>query len=290
MSLANQTCWIVGGVGVIGRGIARALLKSGATVIVNSRSDERLARFSKDLDHPERLVTIKGSLNPGYASKTVNETLSAMPLDHVVAHGAVRYWGESSSHRGGHHSRDETHMIYDGRSGTGGGRSLLQAMAPDEFPGPASQLATLHFSAAQQLIPRIQFSDGPSSYTFVTGDAEGHPAGKRSAFGEINNYHVWGLASALRNEPLEKDVCVRELRVRLPVNRPFEEREKDPRVRPLSQDIGTICAGLAATADAKDDRGSLIEVVDQESLASLLTRYETVLSAEEDDGVDIATA
>eukprot|EP00535_Pseudo-nitzschia_heimii_P005990 CAMPEP_0197180630 /NCGR_PEP_ID=MMETSP1423-20130617/5176_1 /TAXON_ID=476441 /ORGANISM="Pseudo-nitzschia heimii, Strain UNC1101" /LENGTH=276 /DNA_ID=CAMNT_0042630737 /DNA_START=130 /DNA_END=963 /DNA_ORIENTATION=- len=274
MSLANQTCWVVGGVGVIGRGITRGLLKAGATVIVNSRSEERLARFSEDLGHPDRLITINGSLLPGYAGKTVRQTLDAMPLDHVVAHGAVRYWGSF----GTNDRRDESHMIQGGRNGT-----FLQSMTPEDFVGSASQLASLHFSAAQQLIPRIQFSNGPSSYTFVTGDAGGHPQGKRSALGEINTHHVWGLAAALRNERLERDVNCREIRVRLPVNRPAEERNNQPRATPLSEDIGTLCAGLAATADAMDERGELIEVADQESLESLLDRYGAFASSPGDD-------
>jgi NAD(P)-dependent dehydrogenase (short-subunit alcohol dehydrogenase family) len=91
MSLVGQTVWVVGGVGVVGRGICRGLLKAGATVIVNSRSAERLDRVSADLGHPQRLVTVHGSLLPGYAQKTVSETLSAQnQLHHVVAHGAVR--------------------------------------------------------------------------------------------------------------------------------------------------------------------------------------------------------
>jgi len=277
MSLANQTCWVVGGVGVIGRGITRGLLKAGATVIVNSRSDERLTRLSKDLGHPERLLTIHGSLLPGYASKTVRQTLDAMPLNHVIAHGAVRYWGTF----GTNDRRDESHMIQGGHTR---GSSFLQSMTPEEFVGPASQLASLHFSAAQELIPRIQFSNGPSSYTFVTGDAGGHPEGKRSAFGEINTHHIWGLSAALRNEPLEKDVNCREIRMRLPVNRPTEERHNDPREHPLSEDIGTLCAGLAATADVRDERGALIEVADQSSLELLLDRYEAVLLPGDGDG------
>ena len=220
MSLANQTCWVVGGVGVIGRGITRGLLKAGATVIVNSRSEDRLTRFSKDLGCPERLITINGSLLPGYASKTVCQTLAAMSLNHVVAHGAVRYWGDF----GTIDRRDESHMIQKRQGG-----SFLQSMTPEDFVASASQLASLHYSAAQQLIPRIQFSNGPSSYTFVTGDAGGHPQGKRSALGEINNAHIWGLAAALRNERFERDVNCREIRVRLPVNRTVEERETEPR-------------------------------------------------------------
>ena len=85
------------------------------------------------------------------------------------------------------------------------------------------------FVLMQELIPRIQFSNGPSSYTFVTGDAGGHPKGKRSALGEINTHHVWGLAAALRNERFERSVNCREIRVRIPVNRPVEERKNEPR-------------------------------------------------------------
>lgn len=276
MSLANQTCWVVGGVGVIGRCIARGLLKAGATVIVNSRSDSRLNRLSKDLNNHERLITIQGSLLPGYASKTVRQTLEALPLDHVIAHGAVRYWGDFDK---SNNRRDESHVIFANGAGTSGGRNsyssstFLQSMTPDEFIGSSSQLASLHFSAAQELIPRIQFSNGPSSYTFVTGDAGGHPTGIRSAMGEINTHHVWGLSAALRNENLDKDVNCRELRIRLPVNRPEEERQNEPRDRPLSDDIGTLCAGLAATADQKDEFGKLIEISDQDVLDSLLDQY-----------------
>lgn len=278
MSLVNQTCWVVGGVGVIGRGITRGLLKAGATVIVNSRSEDRLSRFSEDLGHPDRLITIKGSLLPGYAGKTIRQAIDAMPLDHVVAHGAVRYWGNF----GANDRRDESHMIQGGQPG-----SFLQSMTPEDFVGPASQLASLHFSAAQELIPRIQFSNGPSSYTFVTGDAGGHPKGKRSALGEINTHHVWGLAAALRNERLERRVNCREIRVRLPVNRSEEERKNHPRATPLSDDIGTLCAGLAASADAMDEKGALIEIADQTSLESLLCHYETFLQPRETNNAQI---
>ena len=56
---------------------------------------------------------------------------------------------------------------------------------------------------------------------------------------------------------------------------------------PLSEDIGTLCAGLAATADVRDERGALIEVSDQSSLESLLDRYEAaLLLADGDEALD----
>lgn len=272
MSLANRTCWVVGGVGVIGRGVARALLRAGATVVVNSRSEERLERLAEDLDRPERLVTVRGSLLPGSAAKTVAETLSSRSLDHVVAHGAVRYWREA-----GVESRDETHSLVLAASA----ETLLQTVDDDEFRVRASHLASLHLSAARELVPRLRFSDaGVSSYTFVTGDGDGHPDGRRRRcpWSGLNAHHVWGLSAALRDgsgvAPSLRGVVVRELRVRLPVNRPTGERTADPRYAPLSEEVGTLCAGLAARAErADDDDGALLEIADRDTLETLLREY-----------------
>ena len=263
MSLINQTCWVVGGVGVIGRGIARGLLQAGATVIVNARSDERLDRLAADLDNPERLILVKGSLLPGQAQKTVEEALDALPLNHVVAHGAVRYW---TTKRVG---CDETYSLRPG--------PLFQ-YSPEEFVQASSQLASLHYTAAQELIPRIQFSDGPSTYTFVTGDGGGHPGGERSAIGEINSHHAWGLSAALRREDLGNDVVCREVRVDMAVNRSAEERLAEPRDRPLSEDIGDLCAGLASSVihhnGGATEHGQLLRLTDQETLEEMLQKYD----------------
>ena len=52
-TLEGQTCWVVGGAGQIGTGIVRGLLRAGATVVVNSRSGERLSALTEELGHPE---------------------------------------------------------------------------------------------------------------------------------------------------------------------------------------------------------------------------------------------
>ena len=66
------------------------------------------------------------------------------------------------------------------------------------------------------------------------------------------------------------------------MNRPEEERQRDPRPRPLSDDIGTLCAGLASNADVSvhNDAGELIRVFDNESLESMLTKYGNFLEDE----------
>jgi NAD(P)-dependent dehydrogenase (short-subunit alcohol dehydrogenase family) len=258
MSLANKTCWVVGGVGVIGRAISRSLLGSGATVIVNSREEERLDRLASDLGNPEKLITVHGSLLPGKSDDTIKKALgmSSGSLNHVVAHGAVRYW---TNKRG---ACDES-MRLDGN------KKLLD-MTPDEFIVASSQLATLHFNAAKELLPKL--NGDSTSYTFVTGDGGGHPSTIRSALGELNSYHVWGLSAALRAELKDGHVACREIRVGLPVNRPESERFKKPRPRPLSEDIGDLCAGVAC-APREKMHGELMYIDSQDSLEDFLIQF-----------------
>jgi len=271
MSLVNKTCWVVGGVGVIGRGITRALLNSGATVIVNSREQSRLDRLSADLQHPDRLVMIHGSLLPGSAEATVESVLqNNQLLHHVVAHGAVRYWTTAKNPKV---NRDETFSLNDAN------RRLLD-LTDEEFAIHSSHLARLHFGAAKSLVPRLQgLSDYDSSqttsYTFVTSDGGGHSSGKRSSMGELNSHHIWGLSSALRHELQHTSkVTCREIRVGLPVNRSPEEREAAPRERPLSEDIGDLCAALISSGSKLN--GNLIHIDSQETLDTNLTEFATL--------------
>lgn len=297
MSLANQTCWVVGGVGVVGKGIVKGLLQAGAVVIVNSRSVERLTKLKNDLDYPDDLITVHGSLLPGYAAKTISSTLADMvPLHHVVAHGAVR-----------NHGNDETNSVMRPMSCS----NLLQ-LTKEEFSMSASHLASLHFSAAQEFIPRLQqFSsvyknNGISSssatnttntyqkrndegqiimpsYTFVTGDGSGHPTGKQSAFGEINSYHMWGLSSVFRHaaaaaaassqsasssntHPDLGMINCREVRITAEMNNDYKST-------PLSDDIGKLTAGVVSNSNTQDDNGTLLEVLDESTLDSLLAKY-----------------
>jgi NADP oxidoreductase coenzyme F420-dependent len=313
MSLRGKTVWVVGGVGVVGRGIARGLLKAGATVIVNSRSAERLERIANDLQHPERLVTVLGSLRPGQAEETVATTLAGgannqRQLHHVVAHGAVRYW---TTKRAG---CDETYSLETNQKGL-----LDQNTTVEEFTSQASQLAALHFSAARALIPRIVVQqqdhsdddDGGAnnhcpSYTFVTGDGGGHPSARRSAMGEINSHHVWGLAAALRQELVtaaaapqnsknvqdkNRTVVCREIRIGLPVHLSDHNLDRTSTTttaattngtdgRPISEDIGDLCAGMVAMTVG--DRSRLIRIESQAEMEALLHQYR----ADGDQSVD----
>ena len=267
MSLLNQTCWIVGGVGVVGRGITRGLLQAGATVIVNSRSEERLESLKETLGNPRRLVTIHGSLLPGQASRTVADTLAERQLNHVVAHGAVRWWARPTA---------GTYEYYEYRAGCDESYSLnikanqsLLSMSSEEFVPASAQLAALHLSAAQQLIPRL--APGGSSYTFVTGDGSGKPGGDRTVMGEINSHHVWGLSAALRHELKGSNIMCREVRVGLPVT--TDADNKTSKQRPLSEMVGDLCAGLAAQTNKIGDKGRLIKLDDFVGMNAILNEY-----------------
>mmetsp|Transcript_17008 Transcript_17008/g.16421 ORF Transcript_17008/g.16421 Transcript_17008/m.16421 type:complete len:298 (-) Transcript_17008:453-1346(-) len=288
MSLTNQTCWVVGGVGVVGRVITRGLLQAGASVIVNSRSEERLEKLKDSLGNPSGLITVHGSLLPGRASRTVADALLSAPLNHVVAHGAVRWWARPTA---------GSYEFYEYKAGCDETFSLnikpsqrILDYSPEDFVVSSAQLASLHFSAAQELIPRIQFfsSIGPSSYTFVTGDGSGKPGGGRTAMGEINSHHVWGLSAGLRNElsntaiqPSNARVNCREIRLDVPTHSD-EDDSQVPKERPLSEDIGILCAGLASSASRSDDNGRLMHIQSREQMEQLLTEYDVQSDANMD--------
>eukprot|EP00967_Tisochrysis_lutea_P087008 scaffold122932_cov28-Tisochrysis_lutea.AAC.2 len=202
LSLEGQVAWVVGGVGIVGAGICRGLLRAGATVLVNSRHETRLEQLADELGHPEQLVCVTGSMLPEHAAATITAGLdrTSQQLDHVVAHCAVRWWARNHG--------DETSTVLRNAN------SLL-SIAPEEFPALASQLASLHFAAAHHLVPRL--SQERSSYTFMTGGGPSQMRsvpGTLSSLGHVNAAVVSGLAGAMRSELSGSSLRVSELRVR----------------------------------------------------------------------------
>jgi NAD(P)-dependent dehydrogenase (short-subunit alcohol dehydrogenase family) len=251
-TLNNSVTWMVGGVGLIGQGITRALLRAGATVIVNSRSENRLSTLSDTLGHPERLITLNKSMLPAEAEATVALAMERTggQLDHVVAHSAVRWWDAATG--------DDGAMVNElAPSRTG---NFLD-VDPKHFAKAVSKSSELHFCAAHHLIPRLKNSEG-ASYTFVTGgnrEISWRPAAMREAqrgpLAQINSYGVWGLAAALRGElqPLQSPVRVQEVRVGGGSGgggKPAWVADRTRRKKPLSQCIGSIVAGMAAANPA----------------------------------------
>lgn len=103
--LSSKTVLIAGGVGVVGRGIARGLLNSGARVIVNSRSDQKLRRLDDDLGNPANLILIHGTMipyDPGseHTFEQIFSQVGPQAIDHVVSHCGVRWWDRTADESG----------------------------------------------------------------------------------------------------------------------------------------------------------------------------------------------
>jgi len=247
--------WVVGGVGLVGQGITRALLKAGATVVVNSRSEERLGVLADALGHPERLVPLHASMLPKDAKLTVMEAVSRTggKLDHVVSHASVRWWDASSG--------DDGAMVNELTSRS----DNFLDVDPRDFAEAMSKSAEVHFCAAHHLLPHLTGED--ASYTFVTGGSremawgQGKRVSPRGPLAQINAYGVWGLAAAMRGElqASNSPVRVAELRMGLSLGPELGDANKprwvSDREVPLSHDLGQIVAGIAAAGPKTEDAG-----------------------------------
>lgn len=223
----------------------------------------RLEALSSELGHPEKLVTLNGSMLPDAAHDTVEQAmeLTAGKLDHVVVHSAVRWWGRRGE-------TDETGTLSTMNTDKGARHGWLLNLSHEDFAAQAVQLPLMQFAAARLLVPRL--SNVPdASYTFVTGGA-GEEA--RSAIGQINAQAVWGLAAAVRTEMRESPLKVNEVRVGLRFNRKLAERLAEPRDEPLSHEVGRICAGIAA-APAGAAPGELLSLFSQQEVEELRSRF-----------------
>ena len=171
-SLDGQVCMLVGGIGVTGRGLARGLLQAGATVVVNSRHVERLRRLREDLAYPDNLLTINGSLLPHGASATVQRTLEKTggQLDHVIAHQSVRWLAGPSACDELQIEPSAAQTSWELMHGHCG--NILD-LTPNEFMRASTASLNLHFSAAQQLVPRLH---GAPDFFFPTLCAARHAA------------------------------------------------------------------------------------------------------------------
>lgn len=199
-------------------------------------------------------MTINASMLPDQAESTVALAMdmTAHRIDHVVAHSGVAWWAKD----GGDESSTLASM-----------GSVLH-VPPSDYSQIASQLGSLHFAAAHHLVRRLSEH---GSYTFVTSGADA-AWGPRSAVAQLNAHSVMGLAAALRSEAKDASWRVRMGEVRLGdglrLNRSPMERASDPRAKPLSHDIGTIVAGMAASG-----AGGLVQVADLFELELLKQKY-----------------
>ena len=201
-----------------------------------------MARITEDLRSHPRLTTILGSLLPGSAASTVNGALSYsnVAVNHVVAHGAVRWWAPTTS-RSSLDGPDESRPFSSGVS-----HAFMDTETDTCFSASHHSLS-LHHSAAQHLLPRLQATDTQSTYTFVTGES-GLSVSYRDPAVVVGSRMVQGVAECVRQEVAGmKGVTSAEVRVGMAVDRPAEDRAKEPRAVPLSSEVGDIVAGIASS-------------------------------------------
>mmetsp|Transcript_64928 Transcript_64928/g.120850 ORF Transcript_64928/g.120850 Transcript_64928/m.120850 type:complete len:313 (-) Transcript_64928:105-1043(-) len=261
-NLDGSVAWVVGGAGVIGRGICRGLLRAGATVILSSRKPEKLAKIEGELGYPPGLITLEGTMLPEGIETLVKRViehpeLNGRPIRHVVAHNGVRWWATGGDH-------DETSLM-----STTNSMALLN-MDTTMFSSYGMRLPSLHHSAAQHLMPLLM-KVPDASYTFVTGGA----GLRRGPIDQVNTQCIWGLIEALREELRGCPVTLQELRVSLEINRLAKERELDPRPTPLSHDIGDICAGMALNVKGWRPPTTYYPITNHQDILYLKAKYPT---------------
>lgn len=260
-SLKGATCLVAGGVGPIGRAIARGLLQAGADVVINSRSEQKLATLAKDLGNPARLHCVHGTMMPSGVDRTIEKVLAIGTPSHVVAHAAVAWFTENG---------DETDILLSPKN------SSLLEMDRAVFSQNTGLLVDMHFGIASLLIPKMRAMDG-CSYTFLTGTSATMQR-QLSPLTRINAHALSGFASALRAECKSNadPLFLSELRVgNLPL-RDLPAMSKDPAQMPLSAELGMVAAGIAAAGarwQGPQAGGDLYSVNDLADLNQMRARF-----------------
>lgn len=231
-------------------------------MIINSRSEAKLATLAKDLGHPSRLHCVHGTMMPSGIDRTIEKVLAIATPSHVVAHAGVAWFTESGA-------EDETNILSAPK------HSLLE-MDRAIFSQNKGVLVDMHFGVASILLPKMRQMSG-CSYTFLTGTSATMQR-QLSPLTRINTHALSGLASALRAEGQAAADCIylSELRVgNLPL-RDLPAMAKDPTQMPLSAELGMLTAGIAAAGarwEGPQAGGDLYQVNDIEDLKQLRIRF-----------------
>lgn len=153
VDLTHRVAVVAGGAGAVGEGIVSAFLRRGATVVVPSRSAQRLRDLRGRLDDDSDLLTLEGDIGSVGGAEAIRDRALAETggrLDAVVA--SVGGWWQGSD-------------LVDVDADTW--RRVLD-----------SNLAT-HFVLARTFLPVLRERSG-TSYQMITGDAADVPVPRAS--------------------------------------------------------------------------------------------------------------
>lgn len=167
----ERVALVAGGAGAVGEGIVRSFLDAGATVVVPSRSGERLQTLRERLEEPKRLLTVEGDVgSPDGAVRVRDRALAeAGQLDAVVV--SVGGWWQG------------THLV---------------DTDPDTWHRVVDANLTTHFSVARAFLPVLQQRPG-ASYLMIVGDAADHPV-KGASLVTVTSAGVLGMFRSLVHE------------------------------------------------------------------------------------------
>ena len=145
--LTGHRVLVPGGTGTVGEGVVRAFLRSGAEVIVPTRSEERLRAFRELL------------------GDEADEHLHTFVHDYTSFAGAQELVDEVVRYRGGLDS------VVAPIGGWWQGRTLAE-VTEDDWQAAFAGLATAHMAVLRAALPRLS-ADG--AYSVIVGDSATWP-------------------------------------------------------------------------------------------------------------------
>ncbi len=238
--LRGRVALVAGGAGEVGEGIVRVFLHSGATVVVPSRSEQRLAELRSRVAPADgdRLLTLVGSVGTEEGAASIRDAIAHHigPLDAVVA-SLGRWWQ---------------------------GQPLADVPL-ETWQKVLHDGLTAHFIAARTFLPLL--ADRPrASYTFINGGAAEFPVAYAgpvsvSAAGQLMLKNV--LAEEMQDRPVRINTLL--------LNTPILTRSR-PQGEPgwLTADEAGIYAAYLASDRGADVRGKTIRLYQRAQLAPIL--------------------
>lgn len=229
--LSHHIAVIAGGTGTVGEGIVRAFLRSGAHVVVPSRSQQAIDRLCGYLagEALQRLTSLVGNLGDVVDAERVRDEILARfgRIDAVVA----------------------------SLGGTWEGNQKLVDVSPETWRQYADSNLTPHYVTAKTFLPVLAGQSG-SSYTLLGGLSAVLPVANYSVV-SINSAAQLMLARILQEEMKQTQVRINQVMFGF-----IHTRARADRARPewvTADEVGRFCVYLAS-AEAAMVSGGIIQL------------------------------
>lgn len=221
--LSGRVALVAGGAGAVGEGIVRGFLRAGATVIVPSRTADRLLTLRDRLagrpgDRGGRLLTVEGDVGTVDGAARVRDRAldESGRLDAVVA--SVGGWWQ--------------------------GPPLVE-VDPETWRRVLDANLTTHFLLARTFLPVLRERAG-ASYLAITGDAADHPT-KGASLVSVAASGLLAMVRSLALELADTPVRVNALYLGPLITR---NRPEGPAEWLTADEVGAYAAHLASDEGA----------------------------------------